>query len=414
MMRPGNAPARALRPGRSSSPGNRPEDGGPRAAPGFPPGGRDCMSPSSCVPGRTPRFRFCPWPPAWPRSVERTAGIPGEVRWPNDIVWQGRKLGGILCESGLSGFRSRYAIVGLGLNLSQDESDFPEEWRARAGSLRLAGRIIDREDVLAAFLESSRAVAPLFEKRPGTWWTPFFSTPKPGRGKRSASNGVGGRCRIVRGAGYRRGHPGENGQRTRRLSRPKSFRSASTGPRSGKVIWSIIGKRTAFKSGPEPPDRARGEKQCYWPAILATPRWLSAFSKAGSSSGNGVSGRIGIKPATNTASSSSISFAWPGSIRPPSNGDHFMRCAAPDPGFPEALRVVVRRQAVRCRARAAHGHAHPLRCPGRGRRGPSAAVAAYEKYGGSCIVVDFPGTATTFDAVSAKGEYLGGAIAPES
>jgi type III pantothenate kinase len=40
-----------------------------------------------------------------------------------------------------------------------------------------------------------------------------------------------------------------------------------------------------------------------------------------------------------------------------------------------------------------------------------AGVAAFEKYGGPCIVVDF-GTATTFDAVSAKGEYLGGAIAP--
>ena len=38
-------------------------------------------------------------------------------------------------------------------------------------------------------------------------------------------------------------------------------------------------------------------------------------------------------------------------------------------------------------------------------------VAAFEKYGGPCIVVDF-GTATTFDAVSAKGEYLGGVIAP--
>ena len=40
-----------------------------------------------------------------------------------------------------------------------------------------------------------------------------------------------------------------------------------------------------------------------------------------------------------------------------------------------------------------------------------AAVAAFEKHGGPCIVLDF-GTATTFDAVSAKGEYLGGAIAP--
>lgn len=39
------------------------------------------------------------------------------------------------------------------------------------------------------------------------------------------------------------------------------------------------------------------------------------------------------------------------------------------------------------------------------------AVAAYNKYGGPLIIVDF-GTATTFCVVSAKGEYLGGAIAP--
>ncbi len=38
-------------------------------------------------------------------------------------------------------------------------------------------------------------------------------------------------------------------------------------------------------------------------------------------------------------------------------------------------------------------------------------VAAFEKYGGPCIVVDF-GTATTFDVISQKGEYLGGVITP--
>ncbi|MGH9671268.1 MAG: type III pantothenate kinase, partial [Terriglobales bacterium] len=38
-------------------------------------------------------------------------------------------------------------------------------------------------------------------------------------------------------------------------------------------------------------------------------------------------------------------------------------------------------------------------------------VAAFEKFGGPCIVVDF-GTATTFDAVSKMGEYMGGVIAP--
>jgi type III pantothenate kinase len=39
------------------------------------------------------------------------------------------------------------------------------------------------------------------------------------------------------------------------------------------------------------------------------------------------------------------------------------------------------------------------------------ALAAVELYGGPCVVVDF-GTATTFDAVSARGEYVGGVIAP--
>jgi len=39
------------------------------------------------------------------------------------------------------------------------------------------------------------------------------------------------------------------------------------------------------------------------------------------------------------------------------------------------------------------------------------AVAAFDKYGGPCIIVDF-GTATTFDCVSPKGEYLGGVICP--
>src|SRR5579863_3003704 len=38
-------------------------------------------------------------------------------------------------------------------------------------------------------------------------------------------------------------------------------------------------------------------------------------------------------------------------------------------------------------------------------------IAAFEKYGGPCIVVDF-GTATKFEVISERGEYLGGAIAP--
>jgi type III pantothenate kinase len=40
------------------------------------------------------------------------------------------------------------------------------------------------------------------------------------------------------------------------------------------------------------------------------------------------------------------------------------------------------------------------------------AVAAFERYGGACVVVDFSGTATIFDYVSGRGEYIGGVIAP--
>jgi len=39
------------------------------------------------------------------------------------------------------------------------------------------------------------------------------------------------------------------------------------------------------------------------------------------------------------------------------------------------------------------------------------AVAAFEKYGGPCVIVDF-GTATTFDCISKKGDYMGGVICP--
>ncbi|MBN2206974.1 MAG: biotin--[acetyl-CoA-carboxylase] ligase, partial [Candidatus Aminicenantes bacterium] len=67
------------------------------------------------------------------------AGISVGLRWPNDLVWRGLKIGGILCEAGGSGGAGRFAVVGVGLNLSQQPDDFPEEIRAKAASLRMAG-----------------------------------------------------------------------------------------------------------------------------------------------------------------------------------------------------------------------------------------------------------------------------------
>jgi BirA family biotin operon repressor/biotin-[acetyl-CoA-carboxylase] ligase len=71
-------------------------------------------------------------------AIGRAAGLEVSLKWPNDIVWRKKKLGGILCESAFLGNAVIYAILGLGLNVSQKRSDFPEDLRGSATSLRLA------------------------------------------------------------------------------------------------------------------------------------------------------------------------------------------------------------------------------------------------------------------------------------
>ena len=79
---------------------------------------------------------------------------------------------------------------------------------------------------------------------------------------------------------------------------------------------------------------------------------------------------------------------------------------------PRDERALLRLPGARARARRAHRHADPLRRTQEvGADRIANAVGAYDLYGGPTIVVDF-GTANTVDAVSEKGEYLGGAIFP--
>jgi BirA family biotin operon repressor/biotin-[acetyl-CoA-carboxylase] ligase len=65
--------------------------------------------------------------------------LPVRLKWPNDIVWEGKKLGGILCEARCGPGPDRFAVLGIGLNLIQQETDFPGELRGRAASLCMAG-----------------------------------------------------------------------------------------------------------------------------------------------------------------------------------------------------------------------------------------------------------------------------------
>jgi len=82
-------------------------------------------------------------------AVREAAGVKARLKWPNDLVWGRKKLGGILTEAVLRPGAPGHAVVGVGINVNHGESDFPAGLRETATSLRLAsGRPADREVLL--------------------------------------------------------------------------------------------------------------------------------------------------------------------------------------------------------------------------------------------------------------------------
>lgn len=68
------------------------------------------------------------------RAVQSLCGLDTEIKWPNDLLYRGRKICGILCESLF--FQGRqFLVLGVGLNLSTPAEAFPEELRDIAGSI---------------------------------------------------------------------------------------------------------------------------------------------------------------------------------------------------------------------------------------------------------------------------------------
>ncbi|MEW6721025.1 MAG: biotin--[acetyl-CoA-carboxylase] ligase [Thermodesulfobacteriota bacterium] len=82
-------------------------------------------------------------------------GVPALLKWPNDLYLGERKAAGILVETAFDAGRLRYAVVGAGINVNLPEEAIPGELRGKATSMRIrAGRVFDREAVLAAFLDA--------------------------------------------------------------------------------------------------------------------------------------------------------------------------------------------------------------------------------------------------------------------
>jgi BirA family biotin operon repressor/biotin-[acetyl-CoA-carboxylase] ligase len=82
-------------------------------------------------------------------ALAAATGLDVGLKWPNDLIATGKKLGGVLCEGFWSGQHLDFTVVGVGLNLLQDAADFPLAVRPRATSVRLEmGRLPKTEELL--------------------------------------------------------------------------------------------------------------------------------------------------------------------------------------------------------------------------------------------------------------------------
>jgi BirA family biotin operon repressor/biotin-[acetyl-CoA-carboxylase] ligase len=101
-------------------------------------------------------------------AIEAVTDVSPAVRWPNDIVADSRKLGGVLVETAPSDEQHRGVVIGIGLNCLQHSGHFPEEIRHKATSLEIeASHPIDRAALAAALLSDFDRRVASFDS-PGT------------------------------------------------------------------------------------------------------------------------------------------------------------------------------------------------------------------------------------------------------
>ena len=86
------------------------------------------------------------------RALGRCCGFSPEIKWVNDLLWQGKKLCGILCEAVLNRDRLEALVLGVGVNAGTSPEDFPPELRRTAASLRSLGLPVPEKSALAAEL----------------------------------------------------------------------------------------------------------------------------------------------------------------------------------------------------------------------------------------------------------------------
>jgi BirA family transcriptional regulator, biotin operon repressor / biotin---[acetyl-CoA-carboxylase] ligase len=86
-------------------------------------------------------------------AVEQALGLAAQIKWPNDVMVNRRKVAGVLAEA-----RDGAVVVGIGINVNQRRDQLPADPRSPAGSLRtIDGFERGRAPILATLLERAEA-----------------------------------------------------------------------------------------------------------------------------------------------------------------------------------------------------------------------------------------------------------------
>jgi len=96
------------------------------------------------------------------KGIQRICNVQAGIKWPNDIIslQNGKKICGILSETSMEDNQVSYAVVGCGINVSQQI--FPEEIKDIATSILLEGAVVTKAALLTAVLEEIAARYPDF------------------------------------------------------------------------------------------------------------------------------------------------------------------------------------------------------------------------------------------------------------
>jgi len=88
------------------------------------------------------------------RAIYDVADISTQSKWPNDVLYDSRKIAGILVELAADHSKVEYMIVGCGINVNHQKKDFPSSLQKKSTSLRIVcGREISRITLLQRALQ---------------------------------------------------------------------------------------------------------------------------------------------------------------------------------------------------------------------------------------------------------------------